>query len=107
MNKSLFLENIDESNEENDDEIPTLTETDQIENIDQPATINEQPVTSPVTPVPNREEPSEDLSTGETIQDSLNSSNTTEQINTTLGTFTKTTSTSTTSTTILSTSTEG
>ena len=92
-----FLDDIDESNEENiqNDENPSLgIQTDE-PNVDQPITSEERPVTSPLTPVTNQP--------GEIIQDFSNSSNTTEQTNTS----TKTTTTSTTPTTILSTSTEG
>ena len=94
-----FLENTDEdSNEENTeiDENPSLPI--QTDEIDQPV---EEPESSPVTPVPNQDEPG--FTQGEINQDSSNSSNTTEQTNTS----TKTTTTSTTSSTILSTSTEG
>ena len=94
-----FLENTDEDgNEENTeiDENPSLPI--QTDEIDQPV---EDPDTSPVTLVPNQDEPG--FTQGEINQDSSNSSNTTEQTNTS----TKTTTTSTTSSTILSTSTEG
>ena len=93
------LENTDEdSNEENTeiDENPSLPI--QTDEIDQPA---EEPESSPVTPVPNQDEPG--FTQGEINQDSSNSSITTEQTITS----TKTTTTSTTSSTILSTSTEG